>query len=303
MVEVLSRQSLCALLFAAACGSSGSSGSGPQGVVYARIAASDGPCTATQPLEGVPGFCPSSNLRCSVDQMDDLPFARARGTLAVEAASRFAGGNLLAMAWQNADGSVARFQMDVGPNRAYGLTHFPYPNPAVMGGSYGGDPAPPEGVQEAIGYVEWKDGQRVFGATSVTSAILNYGGLFTAVSGTSGGPDPSVMFMHVAFDGVGPAGEAKCRVVGVHALRDYERFTDYDPAWLEPDPSIMLGDDHAWPPSFSGDTPPSMNIVAPGEAADDPGGVAPELALRAPTAYTHGYFYIAPGSSAGDGAG
>jgi hypothetical protein len=292
-----------ASLLVAACGGTNAP-SGPQGVAYVHLSSFDAPCTATQPLHDIPTGCPSTNQRCAVDVMDDLPFTRAQATYAVEGASQFEGGNLLALAWQNADQSISRMQMDVGPNRGYGLTHFPYPAPSVVasGEAFNGLVAPPEGVQEAIGYVEWKDGVRVFGGTSVTSAILNYGALFTDVVGINGLPDPNSLFIHVAFDGVGPAGEKKCRVLGLHGLRDYERFNPFDPSWLDPNPTMMLGNDLSkWPPTFSGDAPPTSNLLAVG-AAPDPGGPAPDLPRSSdPFAYMNGYFYYrgTPGGGAG----
>ncbi len=285
------------LLLAAAC--QDASGSGRPGVAYLRIAAMDGPCTATQPISGVPRLCPIDNLRCAVDKMLDLPFTRAQATVAFEAASQWPGGNLVAVAWQGADGSIGRLQIDLGPNRGYGLSHFPYPSPAVPSGqTFGGMAPPPDGVQQAIGYVEWQGSERRFAATSVTSGLINYGGLFVAGSVM---PDPRAMYVHVAFDGVGPNGEAKCRVIGMHVSGDYDRFNAYDPSWLEPDPGILLGNDRVWPPSFAGDKAPTVATLAPAAAPADPGGVAPPMPMMA--SYATGYFYAVPGSSGGGGGG
>jgi hypothetical protein len=271
MMERMSRWSL--LLVVAACTKT------PPGVAYLRITSMPGPCPATQPV----GPCTIENSHCDVEHMTALPFDRAQATVAFEPSPRWTGGNLIALGFQTSAGAIGRLQVDVGPNRGYGLSDFPFPSP-VAGAPGEATPPPPEGVQQGIGYVEWKDGRRIFAATSVTSGVINYGGINpTEVSSL----DPNTTYIHVAFDGIDADGLAACRIVGAHVMRDYDRFNTYDPSWLDPDPTAILYQDQAGPPSFAGDAAPTAMLVDPGAAPPDPGGRAPALPQVASR-----YFYL-----------
>ena len=259
------------LLVLAACSAK------PQGVAYLRITSMEGHCPATQPV----GPCTIDNSHCDVEHMTDLPFDRAQATAAFEASARWADGNLIALGFQTSDGAIGKLQVDLGPNRGYGLSDFPYPT--QVPGYVETTPPPPEGVQQGIGYVEWKDGQRVFAATSVTSGVINYGAIDPTEATTL---DANTTYIHVAFDGVEADGLAACRVVGAHVVRNYDRFNAYDPSWLDPDPSAIMYQGETSPPTFDGDTAPTANLVDPGSAPADPGGAAPALPLVASR-----YFY------------
>jgi hypothetical protein len=272
------------LLYLTACTSSA-----PPGVAYLRISESAGPCPATQPLSNVPRPCPSDHYDCAVDKFTTLPFVRAQATAAVEPSTRWSGGNLIALGWQRDDGVIGQLQLEVGTNRGYGLSDFPYPSPIAEadrnGGFFAAEMAPPEGVQQAIGYVEWKDGARVFAATSVTSGVMNYGGIDP---GTSDSVQTNVAFFHIAFDGVNANNIAACRVVAAHIELDYPRFKEFDPTWLDPLPGAMLDDDPTkWPPTFADVTAPTDNVVAPTAAPPDPGGKAPVLSTT-PSKFYYG---------------
>ncbi len=231
------------------------------GVGYLHVTELPGACPVTQPLIDWPMACPDDNRKCAVTALTTLPFERQRAASAFQGGSRWPGGNLIASGWQTADGTIGRMQVDLGPTRGYGPSVFPWTDP--------------EGreVQQSIGYNEWKDGQRRFAATKVVSGLLEF--YQDDSLGVHRGRDTHEqhLFALIAFDGVGPAGEAQCRIVGLHAMRDYDRFLPYDPTWLAPDPTGHLVNGAA--PTFAAETAPTANLIEPAGAPADPGGEMP----------------------------
>ena len=267
----MSRASHCvaALFVASGC----SSISPPLGAAFLRVTEIPAACQATM-ATGPTG----------IDQFVNLPYDRAHTAAAFEGGSHF-GGDLVALGWQMGDGRIARLQVDVGPNRGYGISAFPAANPGPTAAAVGSEPA----FSQALSYVEWKGTTRTFAAQKVWG-IVNY------VEDKSASPDgstwpPLTLYAHVALDGIGAMGEAQCRVLGVHVAADHQRTDSYDPAWLAPSPSALVVDG-APVPDFASDAPLTTKLVMPGTVSD-PGGDPPKLGRHA--------LALPPGVSGGGG--
>jgi hypothetical protein len=231
----------------------------PKGIAFMRLTEQPGSCGVTMPVGPM-----------GVDQLPPLPSRSVHGVASFEGGSRWASGDLVAIAWQDPDGTIGRIQVDIGPERGFGVSDFPTSAP---------NPHP----QQAFGYVEWKDGQRKFTATQVFG-ILNYqpdtSGDTSVLPDLGGTPDPNphrppaAFFSHIAIDGVGPQGEAQCRILGLHAAT-HDRVGDYDPSWLLPNPTMLFVDGAA--ATYADDKAPSVHLVKPSAATPDPGGEAPKL--------------------------
>lgn len=242
----------------------------PQGIALLRVSELEGPCeTAWE--SGYP-VIPS-----------DLEYERIRTAAAFQGGSRWSGGQLIATGWREADGSVARLQIDLGPGRGYQATYMPT------------HPLRDEtslriGMEQAISYVVWRDGERIAAARDVAAVIQYAPHRPDDAAGPFGRHDrPGTLFLHAAFEVVDEAGRPECHVVAMHARADAERDELYDPSWFEPNPSaLIVEDDTRWiPPTFDGDREPSADLVVASEAAADPGGAAPGMDALGPTLFDH----------------
>ncbi len=227
---------------------------GPKGIAFVRVSELAGACPIT--------FQPSST---NPDFPVDLEFRRTHATSAFRGGSHFPGGNLIVTAWSDPDGKVSRLYVDVGADRGYGATVSPSPS-----------------WSQAFGYVEWKDGQRVFAAAH-TDGYLTYAQSEVDERGVlklrpPPGKPPGALFAQVAFDGLDAAGAVACRVLALHADATQPREEPYDPSWFAANPSALIieGPTPAQP-TFADDTAPSTNPVLPDDAAADPGPAAPRL--------------------------
>jgi hypothetical protein len=186
--------------------------------------------------------------------LDTMQFTRIHAATAFEGGSQWSGGNVIAAGWRDADGTVWRLQIDIGPERGYGITYVE-------------DSAT---LQQGIGLVAWRNGTRVFTTQRVFGA-MNY------IADHRNAPQS--LFGRFAFNGTDANGQPVCRVLGVHAAPDVERTDPYDPTWLRPEPSILF---RGTAPSYTSDAPPSDHVAAAGEAGADPGGTAPHMTYESP---------------------
>jgi hypothetical protein len=263
----LHRSSSLRALVAAAALASGC-GQGKTGIAYLRSTALDGPCPITQPTHNFPSTCVGV---CGVDDLVSLPYTRAHGVAAFEGGSQWSGGDLVAVAWSEEDGSVHRLYFDFGPKRGYGVS------------------ATTQAEDQGVGYVIWNEGQRTFGATKVLGALDLQSSAATDSFGRStntGVAVASALLTHIAFEGQDASGATQCRVVGLHAANDHERTEPYDPSWLVPNPTALIVAGKA--PSFTGDVAPSNALVAPAAAPRDPGGAAPTMTFKQSTSLSGG---------------
>ncbi len=225
----------------------------PHGIAYLRITERDGSCPTTAAYAE---SCPPSNPECAVTLLDNVEFRRAHATASFESGSRWLDGSLVVAAWQDPDGTIGRMYVDLGPDRGAGASLFPE-TPSL---------------QQAIGYVEWQGGARKFEARKALATIdyvtLDKASTFNRYSVSV---VPNTLYAHAAFDGVGPHGEALCRIIGMHAAYDRARKDPYDPSWLAPNPSVLFVDGEG-PPSYEADLEPTAQLVLPAEAPSDPGG-------------------------------
>jgi hypothetical protein len=245
-------------LLAAGCGPGA-----PQGIGYLRVSELDGACDIPEdPFHAHYPVLPTN-----------LDYRRVHATTSFNGDSRWPGGAAIATGWQDADGKVGLVRVDVAPDRGYGPSLSPV-------GTF----------HQAVGYEEWKDGQRVFAATSFVG-IVNYvpaprEGKSLLGSEPPPGFAPGALFLHVALTGVDAAGKPSCRIIGLHAAPDHARTERYDPSWLKPRPSMLIvesgvQDVAAAPPTFSDEAPPSTALVSPAAAPADPVTTAPRLETHA----------------------
>jgi len=225
------------------------------GIAFLHIGELDGPCPAY-----------SQNV---IDRLEVLPFRRAHAIAAYQGGSAWDGGNLIAIAWQDADGTVGRLYYDIGPDRGYGIT-APAPAFDAMG---------PREYQETTGLVQWNGDVRTFGALR-SFGIVNYRTDAPPGAATDELHGHGEFFAQMAYEGGDDDGDVVCRVIGVHAHPTRDRVDPYDPSWLAPNPGVMMSVTVA--PTFAGDTAPSTDLVAPALAGADPGGPAPRMYIRNP---------------------
>jgi hypothetical protein len=223
-----------------------SSTDGRTGVAYLHVTDNAGPCNIPKDASGAPQF------------PDTIDYRHVRATASFEAASQWAGGNLIVVAWRDADGSITRFYLDVSPSRGFGTSV-----------------APNDTLSQALGLVSWSGSTRTFTGDQVV-ATIQYGG----AANSSNPEPPGELLTLAAFDGKGANGEPLCKIVGVHATPSHERTDPYDPKWFGPNPSALIVDGPTKStPTFAGDGPPSNQPVDPAAASPDPGGEAPPLTI------------------------
>ena len=241
------------------------------GVAYVRLTESTGTCGISVPTD--------QSDPMAVDKMiRDLTSAEFRGIhaqAAFEGGSQWEGGNLIAIPWIDPDGTIGRFFVDVGPDRGYGITIFSS-TASVLGPEY----------EEATGLVQWNGTTRVF-AGQAAHGVINYT--------QDAAHKPRELFALLAFDGIGPAGEPLCRMVGLHGNRSHDRFERYDPSWMAAAPSLLITACMAAScpaaPTFSDEHAPNSDLVDPVGAGADPEGAPPSVEQRAP-------YYLSNGGSA-----
>jgi hypothetical protein len=212
-----------------------------------------------------------------LDALAQLPYERAHAVAAYQGGSAWDGGDVIAIAWRDDDGTISRLFFDVGPARGFGIS-TPMPTDTLI-------------WPESTGFVQWNGDERRFAAVSA-NGVFNYGKTGNPHDFRPGDTyEPGELYAHLAFDGIGPAGEPRCMVLGVHATPDRERVDPYDPSWLTPTPGVMFTGNSQ--PTFVGDVPPGDAPVAPALAGPDPGGPPPALEVHLPTTAVNG----------GDGSG
>jgi len=247
---VVTRLLACSLLFVGCDG-------GITGIAFLHITDLDEPCPAV-----------NADGTAKLDEFVFLPFRRAHATSAYHGGSEWSGGNVIAMAWRDDDGTIGRLAFDIGPDRGYGITDW-IPPPAGSTTSL---------YQETVGFVEWNGTERRFAALRA-NGVVNYQRDDPPGSHDSDDTfDQGEFYAHLAFDGVGPAGEPLCRILGVHATPDRERVDAYDPTWLEPSATMMFSTVRE--PTFSAERPPTDKAIAPDLAGPDPGGEPPDMHVR-----------------------
>jgi len=234
----------------------------PAGIAYIRLTEMDGTCGINEP-----GGADASDADKFMAQFEDLPYRRVHATAAFRGGGTFDGGHAITIPWQDEDGTISRLFIAVGPNRGYGATMLPNTSSLIY--------------EQSTGLVEWQGGERRFAAKSAIGYLA-----YTMSNDNEDDRGPGHLYTMLAFDGVGPAGQARCRIAGVHATTSHDRFENYDPAWLEFDPSAMIVDRSV--PTHAGDTAPSANLVAPEEAASDPGSPPPQLGPNSPPVLSNG---------------
>jgi hypothetical protein len=231
----------------------------PVGVAYVRLTEMPGRCGVVDPVGASP-----YEVEDFLEQLTNRPYRRVRATAAFQGGSLLADGHNIAIAWRDTDGQIGRFFVDVGTNRGYGNTLLPN----VGSLSY----------EQATGFVQWQGGERAFAGLEARGYIA-----YVRDSDTDG---PGELFGIVAFDGVGVANEALCRIVAVHATTGHDRFEAYDPSWLAPEPGVMIVE--RTPPTFVGERSPTDRPVMPEAASADPGGLPPPLMQRSPSVFSNG---------------
>jgi hypothetical protein len=230
----------------------------PSGIAYIRLTESTGACGIVDAADASP-----ERTTEFIAQLTELPYRRVHATAAFQGSGLWSDGHNIAMPWRDEDGTISRFFVDIGPNRGYGVSILPNTSSLVF--------------EQAAGLVQWQGTERRFAGLEARGYVAY---------GKGDDLQPSTLFGIVAFDGVGPANEPLCRVVAVHATTTHERFEDYDPTWLAPDPSVMIVDRER--PTLADDAAPGDHRVAPANAAADPGGVPPLLEQHAPFIFSNG---------------
>jgi len=255
-------RALCLLVLASGCLPGDEA---PTGLGYIHSTRIEGACPIVKAASDFPAPCdplPPAGTVCGLDQLVNLslPYESARTVVSLNGASAYAGGNLLVVAWQAEDRSIPRFYLDIGPARGLGALIFPY----VLDPRY----------EQSIGYTEWRDGVRTFTARRMFAGM-------TWLPGILGGDDPArTIEAHAAFEGVDEAGAVACRIIGLYAETDHARDA-YDPAWLEPNATVMFGL-AGEPPTYADDHAATASVVAPSAAGPDPGGAAPPIITYLP---------------------
>lgn len=238
--------------------------SGPNGIAFVRISELNGACPVERTGTGSPPKFP-----------DDLEFRRSHATMGVRGDSIFTGGNVITTAWKEPGGRITRMYIDVGPDRGYGATV-----------------SPSTSWTQAVGYVEWLDGVRVFSATRAdgtityeASTVDESGGAFKDFSGPPPpGKAPGALFAHHWFTGVDDLGNTMCRLIALHADATQLREEPYDPSWLAANPTVLIVEGQApKAPTFDGDQAPSASLVSPDKAPKDPGSAPPRLDFKGGT--------------------
>jgi hypothetical protein len=79
-----------------------------------------------------------------------------------------------------------------------------------------------------------------YNATIDTDADPDTAVLDGSLSTDDGEKMPAKVYSLLAFDGKDAAGADICRIVAIHATAQYERVTEYDVAWLEPRPGLII---------------------------------------------------------------
>lgn len=231
-----------------ACGPTTSSGVG-----FLRVAELSGACPVTFETSG--------------DPVIPLPdeYKRVHANVAFQKSARWPGGSLVVTSWKEADGTVKRLYVEVDPARGYGASKTPSPV-----------------WNQGIGYIEWKDGARVFGATHADGFILNdrtekSEHIVTGLKAPPGLP-PGVFFAQLAVSATDQSGATICKLVALHAEPDEPRELAYDPQWMKPNPSVMIIDGTSpSAPTFADDLAPGNNVVPAASAPLDPAGTPPRM--------------------------
>lgn len=224
----------------------------PQGLALVRVTEIDGVC----PLE-------QDNNYGLTRIPTDLPFRRAKATAAFRESEAYPGGHFIAVGYQDPEGRVGMIQYEVPPDRGYGIAQY---KDMV--------------IRQGAGFAEWQNDQLLFAGRSV-NGYLNY------LSTEDGEKMPAKVYSLLAFDAKDPAGADLCRIVAIHATAQYERVTDYDVAWLEPRPGLIITSEGGAlsTPALDNLVAPSAVPVAPAVAPPDPGAPARRMEHQGPRSF------------------
>ncbi|HVK82484.1 MAG TPA: hypothetical protein VM513_00185 [Kofleriaceae bacterium] len=226
----------------------------PTGIALLRISELPGACVVERNPNG------------EIDIPTDLPYRRARATASFRASERFPGGHHIALGYQDYDGFTGLLQMEVPPERGYGIAEYPTMN-----------------YVQATGFAEWQGGAVQFVATGI-GGYLNY------FMDEQGERLPGKIYALIALDGRNAQDAEVCRIVAIHASAERERMDAYDPSWLVPRPGLMItaeADKTLTPPALDDLSPPGMALVQPGEMPD-PGDAPPRMDRNLPNAFATG---------------
>ncbi len=220
----------------------------PTGIAFLRISEVAGACPLEDTIDG-PNQVPT-----------DLPFRRAKATASFRASTRYPGGHYVSIGYADDDGRLGMLQMEVPPERGYGISQLPAAN-----------------ITQALGFAEWQGDQLLFAAQSVAGGYVNYFG-----ANEGGGELPGKLYVLTAFDSKDASDNVVCRIVAVHASAERERVTPFDPSWLEPRPGLLItAENEAFvPPTLDNLASPSNAPVAPADAPPDRGDAAPPMTVH-----------------------
>jgi hypothetical protein len=181
----------------------------------------------------------------------------------------YAGGHFVAIGYQDEDGRLGVLQMDLPPERGYGISRLPDAN-----------------TTQAIGFAEWQGGAKQF----VGERVAGYINYFGADAG--GGTLPGTLYVLTAFEGKDASNADVCRIVAVHASAERERVNAFDPTWFARRRGLLITAENETftPPTLDAADlqPPSGNKVAPADAPPDPGQPAPPMTVHRPNAFASG---------------